>query len=360
MQVASSQDRAQGWVVPRGRLWEARWINADGARRSKTGFRLKTDARNHARAESDLARRVRAGLALIDPFATVDELVDTFLEKHGRTIDPATRHKLATQLKHARKEFGTRRPDSLCQAEIEDWRQCLPAGSRHDVFRAFRQALAWAAARGFIARDATVGIKNPKRRREERRDVLPFESWAEVEAVAAELDQRYAAIPVFAVATGLRPEEWIGLHRADVDRSAGVVNVRRRCTGGLVKQGTKTGAKRVVPLQQRALDALASMPARIDSPILFPAPRGGYIDIEKFRYREWSPAFRAAGIDHRRIYDMRHTFATWAIGKGVPTLTLAQIMGTSVTQLEDTYVRWLRSDAERVRAILDTKEAVNV
>jgi integrase len=58
------------------------------------------------------------------------------------------------------------------------------------------------------------------------------------------------------------------------------------------------------------------MPPRIDTLILFPAPRGGYIGIEKFRHRDWTPAVRAAGIEHRRIYDMRHTFATWAIESG--------------------------------------------
>jgi integrase len=36
----------------------------------------------------------------------------------------------------------------------------------------------------------------------------------------------FAAIPVFAVGTGLRPEEWIALERDDVDRKAGVVHVR--------------------------------------------------------------------------------------------------------------------------------------
>lgn len=70
---------------------------------------------------------------------------------------------------------------------------------------------------------------------------------------------------------------------------------------------------------------------RIDSPVLFPAPRGGYIDGERFRHREWGPALRGAGVEHRRVNDMRHAFATWAIEEGsVHLWQLARIMGTRV------------------------------
>lgn len=93
----------------------------------------------------------------------------------------------------------------------------------------------------------------------------------------------------------LRPEEWIALHRSDVDKTAKVVTVRRRYSGAQVKPGSKTGAERVVPLTRRALDALEAMTPRVDTPILFPAPRGGYIDLEKWRYREWSPALGKRG-----------------------------------------------------------------
>lgn len=54
------------------------------------------------------------------------------------------------------------------------------------------------------------------------------------------------ALPIVAVGCGLRPGEVFALHGADVDRTAGVLLVRRRFTGGQVKAGTKTGAEREV------------------------------------------------------------------------------------------------------------------
>lgn len=346
--------KQQGDVIKRGRVWQARWSDDQGKRRSRSGYETKTAAREFLKAELDRVGRLRRGeeMPAADRPATVDVLLDLFLEKHGRTIDPATTGKLTTQLKKARAEFGERGPDTLKMAEIEDWRELLPAGSRHDCFRAFRQALAWGVARGLVNRDASAGIKNPKRKRHERRDVFPFETWAEVEKVVDELDKRYRAIPILLVGTGLRPEEAFGLHRSDIEGN--LLHVRRRFSSGAVKEGGKTpGSVRVVPLRQKVLDALAAMPPRIDTPILFPAPRGGYIDLEKFRHREWAPALRAAGLTHHRVYDTRHTFATWAIRDGVPTMKLAKLMGTSVGQLEDTYVRWLQSDDDDLRAVFN-------
>jgi len=49
------------------------------------------------------------------------------------------------------------------------------------------------------------------------------------------------------------------------------------------------------------------------------------------------PALRAAGIEHRRVYDCRHTFASWALAGGVQLFYLARIMGTSVSMIEAHY-----------------------
>lgn len=347
-----------------------RYYDEHGVRRRAGGFATKTAAGEWLDNRiADVAALRRGDVVSREHRPpTVSALLDTFLERHGATVDPATKRKLQRQLKGARAAFGDRHPDSLNRLELEDWRATLAPGSRHDVFRAFRQALSWGAARSLTSRDASAGVRNPKRKRHERKEIVPFESWQEISSVAAELDARYAAIPVFATGTGLRPEEWIALERGDVDREARVVHVRRRFSGGELKQGGKTsGSVRTVPLRQRVLDELEAHRKRlladalrtgnrsqVDSPRLFPAPRGGYIDLERFRHREWTPALRAAGLGPRGPYTMRHSFATWAIESDeVPLPYLATIMGTSVRELEDTYFRWLRRTDERLLAAFD-------
>jgi integrase len=106
------------------------------------------------------------------------------------------------------------------------------------------------------------------------------------------------------------------------------------------------------------VEALKGQPPRVDSPLLFPATRGGYIDGERFRYRHWTPALRAAGIEHRRVYDCRHTFASCAIAGGVQLFYLARIMGTSVAQIDGTYGHLLPDSEEYLRGLLDAYDGV--
>ncbi len=65
------------------------------------------------------------------------------------------------------------------------------------------------------------------------------------------------------------------------------------------------------------------------SGILFPAPEGGRVNINNWRNRVWTPGLAATGVQHRRIYDLRHTYATWSLAAGVDIFTLARRMGTA-------------------------------
>lgn len=134
-------------------------------------------------------------------------------------------------------------------------------------------------------------------------------SRAELDALGLEMPPAYAALPAFAAATGLRPEELFALGRRDVDRRARVLTVARTISdGAVVELGKTDGSRRQVPLSRRALGALDAIPPRLDSPLLFPAPMGGLVNLDNWRRRVWAPAVEAAGVARpARPYDMRAT-----------------------------------------------------
>ena len=169
----------------------------------------------------------------------------------------------------------------------------LSPGYRFEATQALRQVLQRAVAWGMIdVNPAKVGVDNPTRRRKEQH---PFESWAELEAIASAVGPRYGPMILFAAAPGLRPAEWIALERRDVDRQERVVYVRRSFTKRELKHPKTEASMRAVPLQARALDALDRIEDGTGSPLLFPGERGGYLDIHHFRPFQWRPAQEAVG-----------------------------------------------------------------
>jgi integrase len=251
--------------------------------------------------------------------------------------------------------FGDRPITSLRSAEIAAWRMTIPVGHRFEATQALRQVLERAVLWNMLTSNpARVGVSNPQRRLREQR---PFETRAELERVAKRLGPRTGPLARFAAATGLRPGEWIALEHRDIDHDARVLYVHRSFTDHRLKCTKTPRSVRAVPLQQAALDALADVEP-IDSPLVFPALGGGYFDLHNFRAREWRPAQQAAGIDPlRRVYDLRHTFATNALRAGVSTFDLSRYMGASLTMIDRHYGHLARDGREHAIRLLDQLHA---
>jgi integrase len=312
-----------------GRLWAYRFrAGGRSSRRiQRGGFASEQDARDALERELERVRRERR----IPRSLTLSELVETYLTQHD--VQPVTIAKLRWLLAKGTAVFGDRRIGELTSQEIAAWRMTLAPGHRFEATQALRQVLHRAVAWGMIeSNPAKVGVDNPVPRRKEQR---PFESWAELEALAEAIGPRYAPMIIFAAATGLRPAEWIALEKRDVDREGRVVYVRRAFTRRELKRPKTEASRRAVPLQARALEALERLPANGGSPLLFPGERGGHLNIHHFRPYQWRPAQLAVGIEPlRRIYDLRHTFATFALRAGISTFDLSRYMGTSLTMID--------------------------
>jgi integrase len=326
---------------------KARWayryrVNGTRSKRPQIGgFETREEAERALRRQ---LARLRPGREM-----TLTELVEEYLTIHQAA--PSTIEKLRWLLSKATTVFGDRPIAELRSEEICAWRGALAEGHRFEATQALRQVLNAAVAWELIeANPARRGVPNPSRRFPEKR---PFESWQQINELAAELDAVTGPMVVFGAATGLRPAELVALEQGDIDPPGGVVYVRRQLVRGRVKQTKTRRSVRAVPLQSTALQALDQLPAS-DSRLLFPAPHGGYIDLHNFRPRHWRPAQIAVGIDPiRRPYDLRHTYATFALRAGISIFDLSRFMGASLAMIDKHYGHLARDGRDHAVALLD-------
>lgn len=347
--------------------WGPRYYDASGSRRRKSPFPSKSAALAHYR---DVIEPELRGETAPLPELTFVELVDVYLERHAAGVRERTIATLRERLTHRRDlEAGKSCRCATCafgdvplrelermSGEIASWQAKLPERSRYGRVQALRQTLEAAVRWGYMQRNpAKLAGRN---RQPAPRPVRTF-TRAELDAIAAELSSIYTPLPAFAAATGLRPEEWQALERRDVDRNARLVNVLRTVADGeVVELGKTSGARRQVPLSQRALTALEELAPRLDTPLLFPAPEGGLMNLDNWRRREWAPAVDAAAIRRpARIYDLRSTFASDALAAGVSVFELARVMGTSVRMIERHYGALLDGAGASIAARLDAFDA---
>jgi hypothetical protein len=146
----------------------------------------------------------------------------------------------------------------------------------------------------------------------------------------------------------------------------GTPRVTRRRTGDdrqlswlLAKAFRTFGGRQLPEPRSQEIAAWAhlnQLAARLgETQLLFPSPHGGYFDLHNFRNRYWKPAQIAAGIvPLRRVDDLRHTFATFALRACISTFDLSRCMAASLTMFDRHYGHLARDGREHAIRLLDS------
>ena len=113
---------------------------------------------------------------------------------------------------------------------------------------------------------------------------------------------------------------------------------------------------RTVPLAGFVVDALAEhLAAHPAGPggLIVHHPDGRPVDANRFGNR-WRAAVRAAGVPGLRYHDLRHTFASTLLSRGVSVKAVADWLGhSSPTITLTTYADLMPADEEVARSVLD-------
>ena len=127
-------------------------------------------------------------------------------------------------------------------------------------------------------------------------------------------DRFLKPIVITALNTGMRKSEILHLTWDRVDLKNRIILLDK----------TKNGERREIPMNQTLYDVLLELPRHI-SGYVFANPKTGkpYNNVKK----SFGTALRKSHILDFRFHDLRHTFASWLVMKGVDLTTIKELLG---------------------------------
>ena len=331
--------------------WVARYTGPDGKRRSAGTFKLKRDAQDAIDAAYERpqipttvgayfkvwpSRYPRSERTNTTNEGRIRQLLDVKVE--GRTLQNWT-------MRDLRRRHALELVDHMLRKQ-----QRTTTGAQN-ILRAYSAMAEDAITDEMCDVNPFKGVRvrgSDQRATKQRKTVRVF-SWEQMHAVAAASGSYEPMIRVLSDC-GLRIGELFALRRADLED--GVLHVSGSAwEGRLVESSAEKNHDRLVPIPPACMALLRDMPKRIDTPWLFPTPRGMVWRYSNFKRKVWDPATAAAGIE-MRPHEMRHSFVSLLRAAGVDDADLAAITGHSVETMVGRYTHPLRRSFDDVRRLV--------
>lgn len=147
----------------------------------------------------------------------------------------------------------------------------------------------------------------------------------------------------FALLTGMRRGEILGLRWSDLDLRNAVVN--------LPATRVKGKRDRHIHLHPKAVRILEELPRPIDGGALVFGNSRGHLEMNINRL--WREAIAKAKIQDFRFHDLRHTFASRLVMKGVDLYAVKELLGHQSTAMTQRYAHLQQSRLKEALRMID-------
>ncbi len=187
--------------------------------------------------------------------------------------------------------------------------------------------------------DPFWGVKIPAARKIR---VNPF-SFREWKLLMEHMLPWYRPYFEFAVQTGLRPSEQVAIKWAAIDDEFIHIELSRVRNQEKSDMKTTESNRRIAirPTMARILQEQLNLTAHMESPYVFVNIAGRPILQDKLR-ETWERVMTKSGLPYRRMYETRHTFASWALAAGEAPEWVARTLGhVNTSMVYKTYGRYI-------------------
>ena len=267
-----------------------------------------------------------------------EEWMTTDVAVHNKPSDQA--RKRCTLRNHVAPFFGKQRLDQITTRQIDAFKakqvgKGLKVTTINQHLKLLRRVLRFAHSWGVLT-DVPAVRMFPTPSADAFDWLRPAEAGRLLD-VAEAMNQRWFTVFLLALRTGMRKGEIFALHWSAVDFDRRRVTVEFSTWRGQLST-PKTGKTRVIPMSADLVDALRAWRLKSSGELVFPDRDGRSVLRDPMSAnRALHRALTRAGLRHVRFHDLRHTFASHLLLRGMSLKIVQVLLGHSSVTMTEKY-----------------------